>query len=40
MLPKRGVYHYRPQAMGGNIPEKCGNVIAKTTVNTPQNTPL
>ena len=25
---------------GGNFQERCGNIITKTTVNTPQNTPI
>ena len=38
LLHKRGEYNYRPQATGGNIQERHGNIITKTTVNTPENT--
>ena len=37
---KRDEYNYRPQVTGGNIQERHGNIIAKTTVNTPKNTPI
>ena len=40
LLCKRGEYNYRLQANSGNIQERHGNIIAKTTVNTLQNTPI
>ena len=40
LLCKRGEYNYRPQAAGGNIQERHGNIITKTIGNTPQNTPI
>ena len=40
VLCKKGDYNYRPQATGGNIQERCDNIITKTTTNTPQNTPI
>ena len=40
LLHNRGEYNHRPQATGGNIQERCGNIITKTTMNPPQNTPI
>ena len=33
LLCKRDEYNYRPQTTGGNIQERCGNIITKTTEN-------
>ena len=40
LLWKRGEHNYRPQATGGNIQGRCGNIITKITVNAPQDTPV